>query len=161
MALPIVKELAGVVSAPETGTTQGGKNWIRFRAGFSKSRYNDQTQQWETVSNFYVEVTAWDQRAQQVHALNLQQGDQVFLEFELKTDTWEKDGNKYSKPAGTIRTCRRLEKRQQGGQPQGGFQQQPQQPAQQGSPWGSQQGGGQQAQQGGWGGAGDDQRPPF
>lgn len=165
MAIPTIKEIAGVITEPEMRFTPQGKAVMSVRLAFNDSRYNEQTSQWENTKTFYVDATAWEQTAERL-ADQIRQGDQVFVEGRLDTQSWEKDGEKKSKPNLTIRTMRKLEKG--GGRPNA-HQIQHQQPVaapQQSSQvgWGRQGGGntwgGQGAAQGSWDTPANNE-PPF
>lgn len=176
MALPTITHAFGVVADPEYGTTQSGKNFVKIRLGASARKYNEQTSSWETTASFYVQATGWEQDAEKVQKLNIKQGDQVQIDGQLVTESWEKDGQKQSKTALRLRGIRRFEKSQSSQQGGGGFiaqpQQAPQQSAhpqqQQGQGWNAPQSdpwstGGSQQQQGnggGWGSPSNDE-PAF
>lgn len=161
MSLPTIAHPFGVVADPEYGTSQTGKNYCRIRFGASSRRFNDQTQQWETTASFYVQGTAWEQDADRIRNAGIKQGDQVYVEGQLVTESWEKDGQKQSKTALRVRTVRRFEKPAQS--QQSGFSQQGNQP-QQGwnapasDPWSM--GGNAPQGNGGWGNP-DQQKAPF
>ena len=175
MALPTISHAFGIVADPEFGTTPSGKNFAKIRLGASARKYNEQTSQWETTANFYTQATAWEQDAEKIRNLGIKQGDQVQIEGQLVTESWEKDGQKQSKTALRLRGIRRFEKSQNSQQGNtGGFQPPVQQvtpqpngggqwggtPAQ-GDPWSS--GGNNQPQQGnngGWGSPSNDE-PAF
>lgn len=142
MALPTITHAFGVVADPEYGTTQSGKNFVKIRLGASARKYNEQTSSWETTASFYVQATGWEQDADKVQKLNIKQGDQVQIDGQLVTESWEKDGQKQSKAALRLRGIRRFEKAQNAQQGGGGFQ--TQQAPQQSAPPQS------QPQQGGW-----------
>lgn len=172
MALPTITHAFGVVADPEYGTTQSGKNFVKIRLGASARKYNEQTSSWETTASFYVQATGWEQDAEKVQKLNIKQGDQVQIDGQLVTESWEKDGQKQSKTALRLRGIRRFEKSQNAQQGGGGFQTQ-QAPQQQQPPAQPQQGGGwnapaadpwstgsNQPQQGNNGGWGNPNQPP-
>ena len=172
MALPTITHAFGVVADPEYGTTQSGKNFVKIRLGASARKYNEQTSSWETTASFYVQATGWEQDADKVQKLNIKQGDQVQIDGQLVTESWEKDGQKQSKTALRLRGIRRFEKSQNAQQGGGGFQTQqaPQQSAPQphqggwnapaADPWST---GGNNQPQGNGGGWGNPQQtePPF
>lgn len=109
MPIPTIQETAGVIAAPELRFTQQGKAVLSVRLAFNDSRYNEDTRQWENTNTFYVDGTAWEQTAERL-ADQIKKGDQVYVSGRLRTESWEKDGEKKSKPALTIRTMRKLEK---------------------------------------------------
>lgn len=166
MALPTINHPFGVVADPEFGTTPNGKNYCRIRFGSSARKFNQETNQWETTASFYVAGTAWEQDAERIRNAGIKQGDQVYVEGQLVTESWEKDGQKQSKTALRVKAVRRFEKSQNAQQNNGGgFQQQPQQQSapQQGGGWNAPANdpwstGGNNG--GGWGNPGNDE-PPF
>ena len=118
MPIPTIQETAGVIAEPEMRFTQQGKAVLSIRLAFNDSRYNEETRQWENTKTFYVDATAWEQTAERL-ADQIRKGDQVYVSGRLETQSWEKDGEKKSKPSLTVRTMRKLEKnaptQQQGG----------------------------------------------
>ena len=149
MPIPTIQETAGVLADPELRFTAQGKAVLSIRLAFNDSRYNEETRQWENSKTFYVDATAWEQTAERL-ADQIRKGDQVYVSGRLETQSWEKDGEKKSKPSLTVRTMRKLEKnaptQQQGGgnfasaQSAGFGAAQPPAPAQQAA-WGAPQGG--------------------
>ena len=149
MPIPTIQEIAGVLADPELRFTSQGKAVLSIRLAFNDSRYNEETRQWENSKTFYVDATAWEQTAERL-ADQIRKGDQVYVSGRLETQSWEKDGEKKSKPSLTVRTMRKLEKnaptQQQGGgnfapaQSAGFGAPQPPAPAQQ-YVWGAPQGG--------------------
>ena len=134
MPIPTIQETAGVIAEPEMRFTPQGKAVLSIRLAFNDSRYNEETRQWENTKTFYVDATAWEQTAERL-ADQIRKGDQVYVSGRLETQSWEKDGEKKSKPSLTVRTMRKLEKNaptQQGGGSFGAPQ--PSAPAQQ-DPW--------------------------
>ena len=143
MPIPTIQETAGVIAEPEMRFTPQGKAVLSIRLAFNDSRYNEETRQWENTKTFYVDATAWEKTAERL-ADQIRKGDQVYVSGRLETQSWEKDGEKKSKPSLTVRTMRKLEKnaptQQQGGgnfapaQSAGFGAPQPSAPAQQ-DPW--------------------------
>ena len=162
MPIPTIQGIAGIVNDPEQRVTGSGKPLLVFRLAFNDSKFNDQTNKFETSRSFYVDTTAWDDLAKRL-AGSISKGDQVYVEGRIETQSWEKDGEKKSKPSLNIRSLRKLEKSQNQQQPNGGFQSQQSTPPQQqkggwnapqNDPWSTGGNGG------GWGNPGNDQ-PPY
>lgn len=109
MPIPTIQETAGVIAEPEMRFTPQGKAVLSIRLAFNDSRYNEETRQWENSKTFYVDATAWEQTAERL-ADQIRKGDQVYVSGRLETQSWEKDGEKKSKPSLTVRTMRKLEK---------------------------------------------------
>ena len=162
MPIPTIQETAGVIADPELRFTPQGKAVLSIRLAFNDSRYNEETRQWENSKTFYVDATAWEQTAERL-ADQIRKGDQVYVSGRLETQSWEKDGEKKSKPSLTVRTMRKLEKnapaQQQGGgnfasAQSAGFGGQPQPAPAQQDPWA----GGQQPA---WGAPPQGMQPDF
>ena len=143
MPIPTIQETAGVIAEPEMRFTPQGKAVLSIRLAFNDSRYNEETRQWENTKTFYVDATAWEQTAERL-ADQIRKGDQVYVSGRLETQSWEKDGEKKSKPSLTVRTMRKLEKnaptqQQSGGNfapaQSAGFGGQPQPAPSQQDPW--------------------------
>jgi len=148
MSIPTISDIAGITAPPELRFTSGGKAVLSLRLAFNDSKYNEQTQKWDTTKTFYVDGTAWEQTAERLAEV-LNQGDQVYVTGRLETQSWEdKDGGKRSKPVLNVQAIRKLEK---------AGQRQPQRPAapQQDDPWATPT----PANAGGWGGG--ESEPPF
>ena len=109
MPIPTIQETAGVIAEPEMRFTSQGKAVLSIRLAFNDSRYNEETRQWENSKTFYVDATAWEKTAERL-ADQIRKGDQVYVSGRLETQSWEKDGEKKSKPSLTVRTMRKLEK---------------------------------------------------
>lgn len=109
MPIPTIQETAGVIADPELRFTPQGKAVLSIRLAFNDSKYNEETRQWENAKTFYVDATAWEQTAERL-ADQIRKGDQVYVSGRLETQSWEKDGEKKSKPSLTVRTMRKLEK---------------------------------------------------
>lgn len=109
MSIPTIQGLAGITAEPEMKYTPGGKAVLSVRLAFSDRKYNEQTRQWDTSKSFYVDGTAWEETAERLSA-QLAKGDQVYVEGRIETQSWEKDGEKKSKPVLQLRTVRKLEK---------------------------------------------------
>jgi single-strand DNA-binding protein len=152
MAIPTISDIAGITAPPEMKFTNSGKAILNIRLAFNDSKYDEQTQKWINSKTFYVDGQAWEQTAERL-VEQLAQGDQIYVTGRIETQSWEKDGEKKSKPVLNIQTARKLAKNE-------GTKQQPaqrtQQPAQQ-QPWG----GSQPAQNpGGWSN-GNQEEVPF
>lgn len=141
MSIPTIQGLAGITADPDMKYTPQGKAVLSVRLAFSDRRFNEQTREWDTTKSFYVDGTAWEETAERL-SQQLAKGDQVYVEGRLETQSWEKGGEKRSKPVLQLRTVRKLEKGN-GGQQQ---RPQPQAPAASQGGWG-----GQPANNGGWG----------
>lgn len=126
MAIPTIQGIAGIITDPEQRVTGSGTAILTFRLAFNDSKFNEQTNKFENSRSFFVDTTAWDDLAKRL-AGTVSKGDQVYVEGRLETKSWEKDGEKKSKPSLNIRSLRKLEKSQNAQQGGGGFNAQPQQ----------------------------------
>lgn len=162
MAIPTIQGIAGIITDPEQRVTGSGTAILTFRLAFNDSKFNEQTNKFENSRSFFVDTTAWDDVAKRL-AGTINKGDQVYVEGRLETQSWEKGGEKKSKPSLNIRALRKIEKSQNAGtqsqpnQSQGGGWNAPQQSQPQSDPWSA---GGSAG--GGWGNPqpGNDE-PPF
>jgi len=151
MSIPTIQGLAGITAEPDMKYTPAGKAVLSIRLAFSDRKFNEQTREWDTTKSFYVDGTAWEETAERL-SQQLAKGDQVYVEGRLETQSWEKDGDKRSKPVLQLRTVRKLEKGKGGN----GGQQQAAQQAAQADPWATPG----VSNAGGWG-TGPDSEPPF
>lgn len=152
MSIPTIQGLAGITAEPDMKYTPAGKAVLSVRLAFSDRKFNEQTREWDTTKSFYVDGTAWEETAERL-SQQLAKGDQVYVEGRLETQSWEKDGDKRSKPVLQLRTVRKLEKGNGGNQQQQGTQQQA---AAKEDPWATPG----VSNSGGWGN-GPDSEPPF
>ena len=125
MPIPTIHGQAGLTEDPTLRFTSSGKAVLSIRFAFNDSKFNDQTQQWETTRILYLDGSAWEQTAERL-AEQLRKGDQVYVEGRLETQQWEQDGQKRSKPHLIVRTVKPFQKAPQQAQQQGGYQQQSQ-----------------------------------
>lgn len=150
MSIPTIQGLAGITADPEMRYTPQGKAVLSVRLAFSDRKFNEQTREWDTSKSFYVDGTAWEETAERLSS-QLAKGDQVYVEGRLETQSWEKDGEKKSKPALQLRAVRKLEKGNGGN-----GQQRPSQQVAKEDPWATPTA----TNAGGWGN-GPDSEPPF
>lgn len=115
MSIPTINDIAGIIADPELKHTNSGKAILNVRLAFNDSKYNTDTNKWETVKTFYVDAQAWEQTAERLYD-QLAKGDQVFVSGRIETQQWEKDGEKKSKPVLNLQTARKLAKSEGGAQ---------------------------------------------
>jgi single-strand DNA-binding protein len=78
---------------PQIRFTQGGKSVASFSMVTSKSRKNEQTQQWEESETTWYRVEAWDAFGESI-VESLAKGDAVIVVGRLFTESFTgKDGN--------------------------------------------------------------------
>ena len=134
MSIPTITDIAGIIAAPELRFTPAGKAVLSLRLAFNDSKYDEQQQKWVNSKTFYVDAQAWEQTAERL-ADSLAQGDQVYVSGRIETQSWERDGEKKSKPVLNLNSVRKLAKAE-GGQQRQPAQQQPRpQQAPQDDPW--------------------------
>jgi len=109
MSIPTINDIAGITAQPELRFTQGGKAVLSIRLAFNDSKYDEQSQKWVNTKTFYVDAQAWEQTAERL-AEQLNQGDQVYVSGRLETQSWEKEGEKKSKPVLNLNSVRKLAK---------------------------------------------------
>ena len=119
MSAIFVKEIAGVVKDAELKFTQQGKAITKVYMAFSDSRKNEQTQEWESLNQFFVEGTAWEHTAEQLAEAGTK-GAQLLVWGKLATDQWEdkQTGDKRSKPSLKVQGFRPVGRLPQVGQSQ-------------------------------------------
>ncbi|WP_433701805.1 single-stranded DNA-binding protein [Nocardiopsis sp. CA-288880] len=125
MSLPNLTVTARLVDAPEIKWSQSGTAIAKLRLVSNSRRKNPQTDQWEDGDTWWGRGTAFARTAEAIAEANLQKGDLVTVRGEIKTDQWEKDGQKRSADEVIIREIGRalMPPRQQQGGFSGGQQQ--------------------------------------
>lgn len=103
MALPTLSGVARLVADPELRFTPSGAAVASVRLAFNSRRKNEQTGEWEDADVFWIRGTAWRQLAENITE-TLAKGMEVTVTGELKTESWEKDGQKHQAPALNIRS---------------------------------------------------------
>ncbi|MCG7203996.1 single-stranded DNA-binding protein [Streptomyces arenae] len=101
--LPTLTGVGRLTGDPELRFTQAGKAVASVPLAFNSRRLNQQTQQWEDGDTFFVRGTVWERLAENATE-TLSKGMEVLVTGELKTERWEKDGQKHERPALLIRS---------------------------------------------------------
>ncbi|MCD7440279.1 single-stranded DNA-binding protein [Streptomyces lincolnensis] len=101
--LPTLTGVGRLTADPELRFTQAGKAVASIALAFNSRRLNQQTQQWEDGDTFFVRGTVWERFAENATE-SLAKGMEVLVTGELRTERWEKDGQKYERPALLIRS---------------------------------------------------------
>lgn len=165
MSLPTLNGTARLIDDPQLRYAASGSAVVKVRLAFNSRKKDPQSGEWKDDAVFFVDGTAFGQAAENI-AGSLARGMEVVVSGRLKTESWEKDGEKRSGTALLIdsigpslrNATAKVEKA--GGQGQGRqeYQQARQRSSQEGreDPWASS---GAAAEAGSWGGGGDD--PPF
>ncbi|MHB9862153.1 single-stranded DNA-binding protein [Streptomyces sp. YIM S03343] len=103
MSLPTMTGVGRLVDDPELKFTQSGKAVASIRLAFNSRRLNKQTNEWEDGDVFWVRGTVWERLAENA-AESLAKGMEVLVTGELRTESWEKDGQKHSQASLLIRS---------------------------------------------------------
>ncbi|WP_435173265.1 single-stranded DNA-binding protein [Actinacidiphila sp. bgisy145] len=103
MPLPTITGTARLVADPELRFTSSGKAVASIRLAFNSRRLNRQTNEWEDGDTFFVRGQAWEHLAENT-VESLQKGAEVVVTGELRTERWEKDGQKHEMPSLLIRS---------------------------------------------------------
>ncbi|MEH0428807.1 single-stranded DNA-binding protein [Streptomyces stelliscabiei] len=101
--LPTLTGVGRLTADPELRFTQAGKAVASIALAFNSRRLNQQTQQWEDGDTFFVRGSVWERLAENATE-SLAKGMEVIVTGELRTESWEKDGQKYERPALLIRS---------------------------------------------------------
>lgn len=124
MSIPTISDVAGIIAEPELKHTNSGKAILNLRLAFNDSKYNEETRTWDNTKTFYIDAQAWEQTAERLYD-QLAKGDQVYVSGRIETQSWEKDGEKKSKPVLNLQSVRKLAKAEVGGNQQRQPTQQP------------------------------------
>ncbi|MEU6222274.1 single-stranded DNA-binding protein [Streptomyces sp. NPDC047042] len=101
--LPTLTGVGRLTGDPELRFTQAGKAVASIPLAFNSRRLNQQTQQWEDGDVFYIRGTVWERLAENATE-TLSKGMEVLVTGDLRTEKWEKDGQKHERPALLIRS---------------------------------------------------------
>ncbi|WP_045306374.1 single-stranded DNA-binding protein [Saccharothrix sp. ST-888] len=102
MPLPTLTGIARLIDDPELRFTQAGNGVAKIRLAFN-SRKKDAAGNWIDGDTLWIDGTVWQHLAENC-AESLTKGMEVLVTGEVRTETWEKDGQKHSKPALLIRS---------------------------------------------------------
>lgn len=103
MSLPTITGVGRLTADPDMRFTSSGKAVASVTIAFNNRRKNPQTQEWEDGDTFFVRGTAWERLAENITE-TLAKGMEVLVTGELRTERWEKDGQKHERPALLIRS---------------------------------------------------------
>lgn len=98
MPCPRVTIEGKLVYDPELRFAASGTPVCSMRLVASDRRKNTQTDEWEDGDTLWIDVTAFKQLGEHC-AESLQKGDLVLVHGKIKTEEWERDGEKRSKVA--------------------------------------------------------------
>ncbi|WP_432111132.1 single-stranded DNA-binding protein [Streptomyces sp. YPW6] len=103
MALPTLTGIGRLTADPELRFTSASKAVASIPLAFNSRRLNRQTQEWEDGDVLYVRGTVWERLAENA-AETLEKGMEVIVTGELRTESWEKDGQRHERTALLIRS---------------------------------------------------------
>jgi single-strand DNA-binding protein len=103
VALPTITGVGRLTADPELRFTQSGKAVASVPLAFNSRRLNKQTNEWEDGDVFFIRGTVWERLAENV-AETLEKGMEVTVTGEVRTESWEKDGQKHERPSLMIRS---------------------------------------------------------
>lgn len=103
MSLPKLEGVGRLTGDPELRFTQSSKAVASIPLAFNSRRRNPQTNEWEDGDVFYIRGTAWERLAENA-AETLAKGMEVMVTGDLRTEKWEKDGQKHERSALLIRS---------------------------------------------------------
>jgi single-strand DNA-binding protein len=92
MPLPTITGVGRLTADPELRITQSGTPMCLLSIAFN-SRKQDANGQWVDGDVYYARAVAWKQLAENA-AESLSKGMEVLVTGELRTEQWEKDGQK-------------------------------------------------------------------
>lgn len=93
-SLNMVTIMGNLTRDPELRQTPTGQNVVGFSLALNRS-YKDSNDEWQEATD-YIDVSAWGNLAEQVHA-SLSKGGRALVVGRLQTRQWEQDGLKRSK----------------------------------------------------------------
>ncbi|MFF3310525.1 single-stranded DNA-binding protein [Streptomyces sp. NPDC002952] len=103
MSLPTLTGVGRLTADPELRFTQAGKAVASIPLAFNSRRLNKQTNQWEDGDTFFIRGTVWERLAENATE-TLSKGMEILVTGDLRTESWEKDGQKHERPALLIRS---------------------------------------------------------
>lgn len=106
MALPVISDRGFVISEVKGQETRNGKTMATFATAHSKSRKNEDTGEWERVSQMIVNWVAFDAEAQHILA-SVESKTEVHVCGEIYEDEWEnpETGDVRKSVKGIVKAC--------------------------------------------------------
>lgn len=102
MPLPTISGIARLVADPELRFTGNGTAVANLRLAFNNRRKDDRTGEWVDGDVLWINATAWQYLAENI-CESLTKGMEVIVHGDVKTESWEKDGQKHSRAVLTVR----------------------------------------------------------
>jgi len=97
MSLPILNGTARLIDDPQLRYGASGGAVVTVRLAFNSRRKDPQSGEWKDDASFFVDGKAFGPAAENI-AETLSRGLEVVVSGRMKTDSWEKDGEKKSRP---------------------------------------------------------------
>ena len=97
MSLPTLNGTARLMDDPELRYGASGGAVVMVRLAFNSRKKDPQSGEWKDDSSFFVNGKAFGPAAENI-AETLGRGMEVVVSGRMKTDSWEKDGEKKSRP---------------------------------------------------------------
>jgi single stranded DNA-binding protein len=92
----VITVIGNVVNSPSRNRTQNG-SVTNFRVASTERRFDSATQGWVDGSTFFVDVECWGELGGNV-SHSISKGDPVVVVGAIRTDEWESDQGKRSRP---------------------------------------------------------------
>lgn len=96
MSATDITVIGNVVNSPNRNRTQNG-SVTNFRVAATERRFDSATQGWIDGSTFFVDVECWGELGGNV-SHSISKGDPVVVVGNIRTDEWESDQGKRSRP---------------------------------------------------------------
>ncbi|CAK7288609.1 single-stranded DNA-binding protein [Streptomyces misionensis] len=97
MSLPTLNGTARLMDDPQLRYGASGGAVVTVRLAFNSRKKDPQSGEWKDDASFFVDGKAFGPAAENI-AESLARGLEVVVSGRLKTDSWEKDGEKRSRP---------------------------------------------------------------
>ncbi len=97
MSATEITVIGNVVNAPSRNRTQNGSSVTNFRVAATERRFDSGTQGWIDGATFFVDVECWGELGGNV-SHSVSKGDPVVVVGAIRTDEWESDQGKRSRP---------------------------------------------------------------
>jgi single-strand DNA-binding protein len=97
MSLPTLNGTARLMDDPQLRYSASGSAVVTVRLAFNSRKKDPQSGEWKDDASFFVDGKAFGPAAENI-AETLSRGLEVVVSGRMKTDSWEKDGEKKSRP---------------------------------------------------------------
>ena len=98
MSLPTLTGTGRVIAEPELRFSAAGNAVARVRLAFNSRKKDPNSGEWVDDATFFVRGTAFGAMAEAI-AETLTKGQEIVVTGRMRTDSWEKDGEKRSEAA--------------------------------------------------------------